>query len=73
VIVNLYLINSLKKKHDILSGVGSCARNGTTDENTYYCGTGPQCNNFRGTTCWDPSQNTQAITPCTSSQWQCKV
>ena len=62
-----------KKQHDILTGVGSCTRNGTTDGNTYYCGSGPQCNNFEGKTCWNPVGNNQSITPCTSSQWLCKV
>ena len=62
----------LKKKHDILTGVGSCARNGTTDGNTYYCGSGPECNNFVGKTCWNPVGNATSP-PCTSSQWQCQV
>ena len=56
-----------------MTGVGSCARFGFTDEKTYYCGTGPQCNNFIGKTCWNPVGNAQAATACTSSQWQCKV
>ena len=63
----------MKKKHDILSGVGSCARFGFIDKNTYYCGTGAQCNNFIGKTCWNPAGNAQATAPCSSSDWQCKV
>jgi len=69
----LIFVKYLKKKHDILSGVGSCARFGFTDTNTYYCGTGPQCNNFIGKTCWNPAGNAQATAPCSSSDWQCKV
>ena len=64
---------NLKKQHNIMTGIGSCGRNGSTDANTYFCGTGPQCNNFDGKTCWNPVGNNQSITPCTSSQWQCKV
>ena len=61
----------LKKKTNISTGVGSCAQNGTTDLNTYICGTGPECNNFENKTCWSPVNN--ANTTCTSSDWQCKV
>ncbi len=56
-----------------MTGVGSCARNGTTDDNTYYCGSGPECNNFEAKKCWNPIGNSQSITSCTSSQWLCKV
>ncbi len=64
---------SLFQQHDITSGQGSCARNGTTEDNAFYCGTGPQCNNFAGKTCWNPSGDTTAEDECTSSQWTCKV
>ena len=56
-----------------MTGIGSCGRDGTTNQNTYYCGTGSECNNFDGKTCWNPIGNGQSITPCTSSQWLCKV
>jgi hypothetical protein len=59
------------KKTNIATGLGSCARDGTTDENTYYCGTGADCNSFEGRTCWSPVKNGQAT--CKSSDWQCKV
>ena len=68
------LFNSLKpKKHVISTGVGSCANAGTTDGTTYYCGTGQNCNNWNGFSCWSPKDNAQASTACTNAQWQCSV
>ena len=60
-------------KTDIATGVGSCASSGSTDSSTYYCGSGANCNNPSGNTCWNPINGAQATTICSSTQWQCKV
>jgi hypothetical protein len=41
-------LKNFNKKTDISTGIGSCARNGTSDSKTFYCGTGPECNKFAG-------------------------
>ena len=61
------------KKTDISTGKGSCARNGTTDSNTFYCGTGPECNNFAGKSCWNPAAGVKATDLCANTDYQCKV
>ena len=61
-----------KNKTNITSGVGTCARNGNTNANEYYCGTGSDCNNFENKTCWNANGGVES-TPCKSSDWQCKV
>lgn len=61
-----------KKKTIITSGVGACARNGSTNADAYYCGTGSDCNNFEGKTCWN-AKDGDVSAPCSSSDWQCKV
>jgi hypothetical protein len=62
----------------LATGIGGCARAGSTSLNEYYCNTFPNCNNWGpttgspagvGWTCWDPSK-TRSVA-CTSSQWQC--
>ncbi len=73
-----YILNS---KTDLTTGYGSCARDGTTYTNAYYCSGFSNCNNFGpitnspypgvGWTCWDPS-NSKSVA-CTSSQWQCQT
>lgn len=60
-------------KTDIETGVGSCTGAGTTDSTTYYCGSGPDCNNPSVNTCWNPINGAQVSGYCSSSQWQCKV
>jgi hypothetical protein len=54
------------------TGVGSCAGDTALGQNTYYCGTGVDCNNFVNKTCWN-AKDGAASAACTSSDWQCKV
>jgi hypothetical protein len=61
------------KKTDTTNGEGSCAQAGTTDSNTFYCGTGPDCNNFAGKSCWNPSVGTKSTDLCSNTDYQCKV
>ena len=55
-----------------MTGAGSCAGDTTLDQDTYYCSTGSDCNNFAGKTCWN-AKGGAASAACTSFDWQCKV
>jgi hypothetical protein len=63
----------LISKTNITSGEGSCAQAGTTDDNTFYCPNGAECNNFAGKTCWDPVSGQATSTLCKADEWQCEV
>ena len=58
---------------DLSTGAGSCTGAGTTNSAVYFCGSGANCNNPSGKTCWDPVNGVVASTTCTASQWQCTV
>ena len=66
--------SSLKKRKKTLiaNGAGSCAGVGSSNNTAFYCGTGPECNNFATRSCWNPGENKETGS-CSAKDWQCKV
>ena len=58
-----------KFKTQLSNGVGQCDRFGVTNATNFFCGSGPNCNNFESYSCFDLA--TLQSSTCTSSQWRC--
>ena len=57
----------------VSTGVGNCAGLGVTDLLSYFCGSGSNCNNMDGLTCWNPVDGQATSPKCNAFQWQCKT
>ncbi len=62
----------MKKKTLIATGEGSCSGVGFSNSTAFYCGTGPECNNFATRNCWNPVE-VKETGFCSVKDWQCKV
>jgi hypothetical protein len=68
----IYFFFYFNKKTLIATGEGLCASVGSSNNTAFYCGTGPDCNNFESRNCWYP-QVGAATANCGVKDWQCKV
>ena len=71
--IETFNLFKMYKQTNLITGEGSCATNGTTNDKAFFCPNGAECNNFAGKSCWDPLSGKAAVTLCNANEWQCKV
>ena len=71
--IETFNLFKMYKQTNLITGEGSCATNGTTNDKEFFCPNGAECNNFAGKSCWDTLSGKAAVTLCNANEWQCKV